>query len=166
MEEKDSKTCFKCGRTLPITEFYAHPRMGDGHLNKCKDCTKHDVHVRHYINTLDPDWVEKERKRCRDKHARLYSGGRRKCRHPETKDVRRHFKLLGYDLGGKELHHWNYGEKFDVFVLTPSQHKRIHLKLEYDEETKLFRYHGRLIRTRDEHQRVIEEILSTPIPLF
>lgn len=38
-----TKTCFKCGRTLPLDEFYAHPEMGDGHLNKCKSCTKADV---------------------------------------------------------------------------------------------------------------------------
>lgn len=40
---KTTKTCFKCGRTLPLDEFYAHPEMGDGHLNKCKSCTKADV---------------------------------------------------------------------------------------------------------------------------
>lgn len=40
------KTCFRCGRTLPITEFYAHKAMADGHLNKCKDCTKGDVRRR------------------------------------------------------------------------------------------------------------------------
>lgn len=27
----------------PIDDFYKHPQMGDGHINKCKDCTKKDV---------------------------------------------------------------------------------------------------------------------------
>jgi hypothetical protein len=37
------KPCFKCGRARPLTEFYKHPAMKDGRLNKCKDCTKRDV---------------------------------------------------------------------------------------------------------------------------
>jgi len=37
-----TKICFKCKRNLPIGQFYAHPRMEDGHLNKCKDCCKAD----------------------------------------------------------------------------------------------------------------------------
>jgi hypothetical protein len=37
------KVCFKCEKEKLLTDFYAHPRMGDGRLNKCKECTKSDV---------------------------------------------------------------------------------------------------------------------------
>lgn len=40
------KTCFKCGGEKPIEDFYRHPQMGDGHLGKCKLCTRRDVRER------------------------------------------------------------------------------------------------------------------------
>lgn len=38
-----TKICRECGRTLSFGSFYVHPRMADGHLNKCKDCVRSRV---------------------------------------------------------------------------------------------------------------------------
>lgn len=34
------KTCFICNKIKELCDFYKHKQMSDGHINKCKDCTK------------------------------------------------------------------------------------------------------------------------------
>lgn len=34
------KHCKGCGKTQPLSDFYKHSRMADGHLNYCKACVK------------------------------------------------------------------------------------------------------------------------------
>lgn len=44
------KRCKRCGRRLPASDFYAHPRMGDGLLSFCKTCTKARVKAHRLAN--------------------------------------------------------------------------------------------------------------------
>lgn len=58
MLQERCKTCFKCNQLLPLSSFYKHPGMADGHLNKCKDCNKNDVRLnrkdkQEYYNEFD-----------------------------------------------------------------------------------------------------------------
>ncbi len=61
-----TKECFKCKRVLDLTEFYKHPQMKDGHLNKCKECTKKDVSEKYYSE--HESRAEYERKRNKTPH--------------------------------------------------------------------------------------------------
>lgn len=38
--EIHSKKCKKCGRELPLSEFYKHPKTLDGYNTQCKTCMK------------------------------------------------------------------------------------------------------------------------------
>lgn len=60
-----SKACFKCNTVKPFTEFYKHQNMADGHLNKCKICTKRDA-MAHRENNLERI-RQYDRNRAKDK---------------------------------------------------------------------------------------------------
>lgn len=81
-----SKICFKCKIEWPLDNFYRHPGMSDGHLNKCKNCNKKDV-IENRNNNIDY-YREYDAKRTQDPERRerntKYSANYRK-EHPERR---------------------------------------------------------------------------------
>lgn len=161
------KVCFKCGQEKELDEFYPHPQMGDGHLNKCKECNKLDVKRDYYRKSQDPNWIESERKRGREKHRRLYSGIKKKNttrmswkhKYPEKVEAAskaQHIKTPD----GKEKHHWSYNEEHykDVIFLTKAEHMKAHRFIIYDQERKMYRTtKGILLDSRESHERYIDD---------
>lgn len=159
----ETKVCFKCGRELPLSSFYKHPRMGDGHLNKCKDCTKADVSRDYDRNIQNPEWVEKERARGREKYHRLDYVSRKsertkmkelkfKC----MKDIRR--DILSQLSEDKELHHWDYKQRYNLIVLNKRLHHRLHSVIELNLEEGVYYHNGEKLDTIEKHLAVIKQV--------
>lgn len=150
------KTCRKCKRALPITDFYVHPSMGDGRLNKCKECTKADVRRNYYANI--EQFKEYERGRANLPHrvaARAAyaateigraNGSKAKRayteRNPQKRlavnavnNALRDGRLIKgpcEDCGttvGVQGHHDDYSKQLDVHWLCPKHHAARHKQL-------------------------------------
>lgn len=135
------KTCFKCGENKPLSEFYKHAQMADGHLNKCKTCTKRDA-TNHRDANLDKI-REYDRERAKQPHrvkattknTRRYRSENRK-RAAANAAVARAVKvgtlhkLPCWVCGSEQVegHHPDYDSPLDVVWLCAAHHKEIHLK--------------------------------------
>lgn len=75
------KTCFKCRQSKPLSAFYKHPQMPDGHVNKCKECNKADVR-KNYADNID---AKRDYNKQRQRHSKTrifnhrYSGLVARC---------------------------------------------------------------------------------------
>ena len=65
------KKCRKCNKLKPLDSYYKHKKMSDGHLNICISCTKKRISEREKKLRENPEWVEKEKERGREKNHRL-----------------------------------------------------------------------------------------------
>jgi len=170
------KKCFKCNIEKPLTEFYLHNKMADGRLNKCKECTKKDVAELLNYKMKDPDFLEKERARNRDKYYRLYVGMYKPSYESKKSTMERYIKKYpekrkakNYSCSlkrneGNNLHHWSYNKEHykDVIELSVEEHNLIHRFLEYDKKTFMYKdLDGNLLNSREKHENYINGIIDT-----
>lgn len=140
----DLKRCFKCSENKPRSEFYRHPRMGDGLLGKCKECTKKDVAENrkkkaNYYREYDVRRF-KENPSRREK-ASVYQRIRRE-RYPEKYAARQAINdglrdgrvtRMPCEVCGEarsEAHHPDYSRPLEVQWLCFKHHRKIHGQLE------------------------------------
>jgi hypothetical protein len=156
------KTCFKCHQTKPLNEFYQHKMMGDGHLNKCKSCTKNDARERERkLRITDLNWVEKELERQRIKSQKRREDGylspvqnlaksawaaknrhKRKA-HNAVRNAVRNGKIIPSpcEICGSEqaeAHHDDYSKPLDVRWLCKKHHMQVHIELNKMKRQELF----------------------------
>lgn len=136
------KTCFKCGETKPLSEFYRHSRMADGHLNKCKTCTKKDVHDhrhgawREKVLAYDreraksPKRVEHRAKTVADWSAKF---PHKKAAQTAVHNAIRDGRLTPWPVCAvpecshkPEAHHPDYDQPLSVVWLCSAHHKQVH----------------------------------------
>lgn len=149
------KKCFRCGELKRLNEFYKHSSMSDGHLNKCKNCTKQDVHnhrtknierIREYDRNRPnhKERIENNRKYSHTKKGKEVSRKAKKkyvLNHPDRRKATsavsaaiRSGKLIKQPCekcGNKkaEAHHDDYSKPFKIKWLCDFHHKQRHKEL-------------------------------------
>ena len=145
------KTCKDCGIKKPMTEYYAHKKMADGHLNKCKSCVRSRVAIYTENNAEYCKQYDKQRANlphrvaARKAYAKTEAGklaikkaGQkyiknyplRRAAHIITGNAIRDGRLKKepcFICGGKsEAHHPDYSRPLDVVWLCVLHHKQAH----------------------------------------
>lgn len=82
------KLCKDCKKRLPFSEFYAHSRMADGHLNACKACHKLAVRTRYREQGGRPEYERARSQRPERKAAVRKYAEQSKELHPERYKAR------------------------------------------------------------------------------
>ena len=133
------KTCFKCGVEKPLADFYKHPQMADGHVNKCKECNKKDVrdnredkidYYREYdVSRGSSRRTAEDTLKYRENNPEKYFA------HTSVNNAVRDGRLLKSDVcedcgytGNIHGHHEDYSKPLEVDWLCPRCHSKRHKK--------------------------------------
>ena len=131
------KRCIHCGVEKPLVEFYRHKQMADGHLNKCKTCSRRHATANRNARLEEKRAYDRMRYR-RDPYRHTQVKGfwqrinpiQKRC-YRITSNALRDGRLkrgLCEDCGSEkvEAHHDDYEKPFEVRWLCRRHHIQLH----------------------------------------
>lgn len=77
------KTCKDCGVHKPLTDYYAHSAMSDGHLSSCKECVKSRVKLHREKNIERVRKYDRNRPNHKERVQKTLERERQKKKDPE-----------------------------------------------------------------------------------
>ena len=135
------KKCFKCNETKAISKFYKHKQMEDGHLNKCKDCTRADTRKnrnetrREYYQAYDKARATSDKRRAwrrerlrKDRAANPLANAARQAVATAIRSGKLTKQSCWCGATKVEAHHPDYNQPLFVVWLCNKHHKHIHGK--------------------------------------
>ncbi len=143
--------------TKPLSEFYKHSQMKDGHVNKCKSCNKTDVQ-NNYKKNIDyykeydqirnqkrKEYLRKKNKKYQKENPEIAVKAKKKWAE-NNKDKRAAQGFLSNAVrNGRvekgvcqickskdtEAHHYDYTKPLSVIWLCDKHHKKVHWWLRF-----------------------------------
>lgn len=134
------KVCFKCDQKKPASEFYRHPKMADGRLNKCIECAKHDVRTHRKLNDSVREYDRRRYQENPERRVKSMENARR-WNAQNIDGYRAHYTVSNAVRDGRlkrkpceacgsgervHAHHHDYAKPLDVTWLCATCHHRHH----------------------------------------
>lgn len=141
------KECKKCKGLKPLTDFYKHKQMADGHLNVCKECVKQQVRKHRRENDSVREYDRRRYHENTDRRKKTSESAKRfRQNNPEKYKAQ---TMVGNALRDGKLHkqpceicgdinvhahHHDYFKPLDVIWLCAKHHQRLHHSINDDDK--------------------------------
>lgn len=158
---EETRICLKCGEVRPLRSFGLYRdtfgQLTENRDSVCKKCHNDKSTARRRAKNLGLPFEETPRQK-------KYSAAHKKLVRNKSKMIqfRKRFDTnANYPLEFDEaIHRWEYVTGDSVFIVKRHDHQLIHMMLEFDEESQMFKVDGELLDTLDKHRAAIEMITT------
>jgi hypothetical protein len=145
------KACILCKEIKPLDQYYAHPKMADGRLGRCKECHKSEIQKNWEKRMKEPEFREREldRQRLKERRRRALGIAKKNCKKASKKWSSNNRKKKNAHLKVKraiekgnllrmpceicgiaaQAHHDDYSKPLDVRWLCVKHHNEHHVEM-------------------------------------